>query len=559
MRIPTEIRELTKFAIELAEQCRVSQGKRASVYQSYGQWIETGRPAGELALANMLYSHIDRLHSHLFSPTDLRFAADTEAVYDEPIPSQCDAAAKVITREWERKNIDTTFGEGVKEALKYGACIMKQLVTVKGGAPQLSARLTMPWNFGVYNEGVNDLDDQEAVCETVYLTRSEVWRRVRFLPDPEKLFQKIIGSSTKDNSVGASTGYFHQVLSTAVLDTNLENATNPLPGGVVSLNNNPNFATLGPEIGVDLFPMHEIYVKDDETDDYVTIQLVEPDILVAPRLKRTNLFCPDTLPYTLIQPNRVASYFWGRSEVVDLLMLQELLTKNFNDMKRLMGVQFDKILGFPGAEGLTDEAYDAMRGAGYYATAPGSSIVDLTPKVPEQGLTFLKFILEMMDTVSGFSNILSGRGESGVRAGNHADMLMKSASPRLRDRALLVERQCASAGDQSLSVLEAKDGRIYWVDPKKKEGDFILNQLPDDRRVSVDSHSTSPIYQDDHQNLVAFGLKAELIDKEDAIDMLPYPNRDKLKGKAKKRDEEKAALIKAHPELLQQPSARKRA
>lgn len=558
MRLSRDHKALTKEAIEIAGQCRVSQAKRSSVYRTYGQWIETGRPAGDLALANMLYSHIDRLHSHLFSPTDLRFSIDFENPHEDVRYKQGDAAAKILTREWERRNIDTVFGSGVKEALKYGACIMKQLVGVRGGKMQLSARLTSPWNFGVYNEGVTGLEDQEAVCETVYLSKPEVWRRIRHLPEPEKLFRRITEASTSDSAVGAPQTFFHQVLSTAVLDTNLQNATNPQPGGVVNVTNNPNFANIGPEVGVDLFPMHEIYVQDDERDDWVTIQLVEPDILVAPLMKFTNLFCPDTLPYTLIQPNEVAGYFWGRSEVTDLLMLQDLLTKNFEDMKRLMALQYDKVIGFPGYEGLSDEVYDGMRGAGYYASPPGSQIVDLTPQFPQHGLAFIKFVLEMMDMVTGFTGPLAGRGEPGVRAGNHADTLVKTGSPRLRDRSLLVERQCATAADQSLSAMQAKDDSTYWIDTKKKEGDFLLSQLPEDRRVTVDSHSTSPIYQDDHANLVAFGLKSEILDKEDAAQMLPFNNRDRLVEKIKEREKAKAEFIQQHPELLQQHTSGKK-
>ena len=45
--------------------------------------IATGRAAGGLALANILYGHIDRLASHLFSPSGLRFAMDYENLYEK--------------------------------------------------------------------------------------------------------------------------------------------------------------------------------------------------------------------------------------------------------------------------------------------------------------------------------------------------------------------------------------------------------------------------------------------------------------------------------------------
>src|SRR5215831_19442101 len=83
MLLPKNRRDLTKAALDIIDQCNVSRGPRASAYRHYGMWIETGQAqqstAGGnnfLALANMLYSHVDRLAAHLYSPTDLRFAIE---------------------------------------------------------------------------------------------------------------------------------------------------------------------------------------------------------------------------------------------------------------------------------------------------------------------------------------------------------------------------------------------------------------------------------------------------------------------------------------------------
>jgi hypothetical protein len=102
----------------------------------------------------------------------------------------------------------------------------------------------MPWNFGVYNEGLNSLDEQEAFVETVWLTKHEVWRRVRHLPGAEKLYERILGNATKETGASQPSSFMHQVLSTAVLNTSLSNNTQPQPGGIVQLSNDPNFSTL---------------------------------------------------------------------------------------------------------------------------------------------------------------------------------------------------------------------------------------------------------------------------------------------------------------------------
>lgn len=563
MIIPEGTKPITDLAKRLVDICRVSVGQRGSSYQSYGQWVETGRASGNLALANLLYSHVDRLSSYLFSAVDLRFAIDFERLYGQDVLDKGSVVARVLSKEWQRRNIDITFGAGVKQSLIYGSCLLKQVGNDRGRDDDdkkfsLSPRLVMPWQFGVYNETVNNIHDQEALCETIYLSEPEVWRRIAHLDDADKLLKRIKGASTP-NGNGMPTSYMHQVLSTAVLDTSLSNATTPQPGGIVQLTNSPNTMPMSAAVDIPTYQMHEIWVKDDSRKgDYVTIQLVEPDILIAPRMKRANLFCPDVQPYTLIQPNFTANYFWGRSEITDLQMLQNFFTQSLDDIKRLLGNQFDKLLAFIGGNGITDETYGEFRTSGYINMEPGSSVSDLTPKIPDKALEILTMTEQLMEKIGGFTPTTSGRGEQGVRAGVHAETLVKTSSPRLRDRALLVERQCASAGDQTMWYLEAKESSAFWTkaDDPSGESDFLLSQIPDDRSVEVDSHSTSPIFQEDHREMVAFLLKAEIIDKEDALEMLPIPNRDRLLAKLRQREKDKAKVIAEHPELLaQRPKA----
>lgn len=557
MRVPESEKALVDFALDLISICRVSQATRASAYRSYAQWVETGRPNGGLSTANFLSAHLARLQSHLFNSTNLNFTIDFENYYDAVKLAQGATAARILTREWERRDIDITFASGVLESLKYGISIPKLLLhpvrADNGPQYSMSCRLVSPWNFGVYNESVVGLADQEAVCETVYLSRHEVWRRIARLPNAEQLFKQIIGASLKGTETGSQPTAMHQVLSTAVLNINLENATTPQPGGIVQLSSNPNYATLGPMVATDLIPMHEIWVKDDRTEDYTTIQLIEPNILIAPRLKYSNLFCEDTLPYGLIQPNQVAGYFWGQSEIKDLMMPQNLLNNTLDDTERLYKAQFDKILAFVGFEGMSDEVYDQMRAGGYVGMPQGGDIKDVTPKLPEQALAYIQLIESLFDRVAGFPNVLSGRGEQGVRAGSHADVLLRTASPKLQNMALRIERQAASFADQTLSAMEAKDGRMFWVGAESDPStDFLLSQLPDDRRVSVDSHSSSPIYMEDHQQLIAFGLKSEIVGPEYAIDHLPFPEKDKAKQELRARQAAKEKFIQEHPEVLTQ-------
>jgi hypothetical protein len=567
MRIPKDERGLIKLAQELIEVCGVSQGSRGAAYQSYSQLIETGRAQGGLSLTNTLFSHIDRLSSHLYCPTEARFAIDFQNVYDQATLLQADQVARILTRAFSLNNFDLAFAGGVSLALGMGSAFLKitgktERITIGDKSithiKSAGARIVPPWLMGVENEARNGLAEQEAILETVYLNKHDVWRRIAHLPDAEKLYKRILAQSNKSSGPGMPSSYV-QVLSTSNLNISPQGSQPQSPGGIVQMTGDPNYSTVGPQVLSEMIQMWELWVWDDDRNDYLMIQMIAPDVLIAPRHKRINEFCDDTLPYVLIQPNEVSGYFWGRSEIIDVIGLQGALTETMDDFRRLIGVQYDKRLAFEGFDGDPQELYDDFRSAGFVSGRAGSKVTDLTPSLPPGALEYIKLIRTMMEDISGFGNILSGQGEAGVRAGNHAETLVKTASPRLRDRSLVVERQYATFGDTYLHYLEAKDGNQYYTDPEKpEESAFLLDQLPDDRRVMVDSHSSSPIYENDHNSRVAFGLKMGLIQGDDAIDMLNFPNRDELKRKWKKQQDAQAALIKEHPELLAKGGGRRK-
>jgi len=539
MILPSSKKDLIAKAIDIKETCRASASQRAALARVQNMWIQTGQNTGQRALINTLYAHNDRLASHLFSPAELRFTMDFEAHYPPETLHKGEMAARVITREWERKDIDMLFGSAVGVSLDYGAAIIKQM----WGHSGVEATLLMPWQFGVYREDINNLDDQEAVCESGHMTVHEVWRRISHLSNAEDLYKRIIAHARRDAGEGTNTSFFHQVISTSTLNTDLT-TQRVQPGGVVQLANDPSSALLGPEINADLVAYHEIYVKDEATGDYVTILLLEPDVLISPQFKRVNQFAPKVQPFTLVQANRVPGYMWGRSECVDLIAPQGLLATWMEDIRRVMGVQYDKLLAFGGSEGMTDELYDQFRASGYANLGPGGSVQDLTPELPSGAFQAIEMLKRQMEEVSGFGNMLGGQGEPGVRSGDQADKMIKMASPRLKDRALLIERQCATAADKTLDLLQAKDAQAYFTDPSEGAvSEFLLADLPDDLRITVDSHSSSPIFAENHQELIAFGMKAGFIGGDSALDLLPFPSRELLKQRYVKMQKEKAAML----------------
>jgi hypothetical protein len=530
---------------------------------------ETGRYDGTKALLNMLHKALDETAAHLFSPVELKFAMDFERPYPREIYQRGAEAAKGVTRIWERNSTDIAFARGVFESLKYGAALLKQFVTYEGEDehPIYHDKLVMPWNFGVYREDENRIERQEILCETANLTGPEVWQRIWRMPNAAKLYERIMTHARAGQATGEPSSFFHQVLSTSQINTGIQSMVSPVPGGIVQLNNDPNYSMMGPVVAAPMVMLHELWVKDEH--DYTTVQLIEPDIIVTPHMDGNVVFRKGNLlgrgsglqPYRLIQPNETTGWFWGRSELVDLIEPQALLSQWCEDLKRMYGMQVDKLIFFAGDTTITDELYAQFRAAGYGNLGQGAQVQDLTPKIPQEAMPLLEFIQEQINILRGFPKIMQGQGEPGVRAGSHANMLMKTASPTLRDRALIIERQCAECADLTASLRELKDESFYWVSAEQpviesiEKTKFLLSDLPPDWRITVDSHSSSPIFSDENTQLVFAAHQRGIVDGNYVIDNTPLPNKEIAKiGLAERQKQQQQMmqrLMQADPEGAQ--------
>jgi hypothetical protein len=538
--LPDDDRGILDLARDLVGICSQNNGARLSYYQGIATAVEAGNSTGQRSLANLLFAILDRRAAMLYSPTDVRFSLDFENDYNKEVQSRATVAARLVGRSWEQTDTDIQFSQGVFESLKYGLAIMKQWPQASGPdrLPMYNSDLIMPWQFGVYRPDVCNLDDQPAMVQTSVITLPEVWRRIWHMPDAIKLFDRIKTSSAMSGETQL-TGSNHPVLLASQIQ--FSQPARPMPGGVVSLSNNGMQGGNTARIDAQTVNFHEIWVWT--RDDYATIQFIEPDILIAPRFRVANLLAEGLHPFSLIQANPTHGNIWGRSEIADVIGLQDFLSTTMEDIRRLFGVQVDKILAFTGDD-INDEKYGQFKGAGYINIGQGGSVTDLTPPFPQQALPLVDKIIQMADLITGFDNMLSGKGEPGVRSGVQANPMMKIAGARLKDDSLIIERNCAKAADLRLSLMEAKDGRHFWTDPNKTdETRFLLSDIPADRRVVVDGHTTSPVFADEHQSLLTAGLRLGVVDPETYIEEMPFQRKQILIQRLREKQQAQAAQL----------------
>ena len=555
MKLPKSERSLLAFARDQVSICTYSQAARAADCATYLSYYENGADGNKQSLYNRTGVHIDRTASYLYAPGEVRYSIAFDATDGEPWLSRALVAAKYLSREYRRADADVVFSQGVETALIKGCAIPKHNWNEPGSLyPGFNPELIHPEFFGVEREDLQRLDQQQAMCHTMYLSKDQILQIIERRSDEEEIKAKMkkIGGGGDSQ---LRRNWLHQVVIGGVQPVPQNTPSGTVGQVSISPSSKTNFA---PQIMGELLRMDELWVVDSDRDDYTTIQLVEGEFLLEGKYRHQNLTGVRGLhPFSKICPDPVSGYFWGRPEVSRVMLLQEMLTDAMEDIRKLMKLRVKPPKAFIGFSGITTQKRRAMVAPGGYIVEnnPGAKIEDLAPTIPPELFGEVQEISSMFDEVGGFKPIMQGQGESGVRANAHAKTLMRTASPKLRERALRVERNAEESASITFELMQAKVGRKF----KNTEGEeFILEEMPEDFYVEVDSHSSSPAFIDDARELAVTLKKLGSIDDSDFIRMTHPPNEDALIAAVDKRQKARAALIKEHPELLQKGGAKKK-
>jgi hypothetical protein len=109
--------------------------------------------------------------------------------------------------------------------------------------------------------------------------------------------------------------------------------------------------------------MTELWVWNDETEDYQCVTKADPDIIIYDR-SGESMFLKGELPFVQITPNPLYDYYWGASEVQKLVFLQELRNNRVTDILDLLSKQVNPPTAFIGFNGISDEKLFALNRAG---------------------------------------------------------------------------------------------------------------------------------------------------------------------------------------------------
>jgi len=523
MRIPKEPLEREFFLKDLIDKCLVSRDERIGDYSSLRSWYLFGAGPNESpSIFNKIYPHIDQLTSFLYSAETTRFSINLGASVPEQEQIKVPKLTMALNDAWLDSNADQVFSSALTWALCYNSTFVK-LVYNKGINPYMID----PASMGVLREDTPYTDRQEALVQTYYITKSELMARLYSHPQRESILKRIqTGYHTKTEDVPEG------------LDRIVMSQTNPTIYGTVNLDLY-GMNRYKARVAEETVKMNELWVWDNEIQDYRVVTMADPDVFIYDRPGET-VFLKGELPFVQICPNPQYDYYWGQSEVQRLVFLQQLRNRRMTEILDLLAKQVDPPTALTGFTGILDEKNFALNRAGGLLSTdmPNAKVDRLAPQMPPELFEVIHECDAMFGEASGIGNILEGKGEAGVRSAGHASQLARLGSSRAKKRALIIEDSLEKLATLYLKVMQAYDPTHF----KDEYGNaFIAEQFTKDYTVKVDAHSNSPIFTEDLRQMAFNLLKVGAIDQESLLDLLEPPMKQLLKEKLRKREAHKAA------------------
>jgi hypothetical protein len=550
LKIPTKEDSLKLWVREVIDECMGSAQERSLVLQRAAQYYYQGSYDSKAAIYNKVRSFVDRLAGFLMQPTDVRFSMIFDSGEPEDVLERAQLVSEKLTADYRQSDNDVTFAEAVVWSLVNGCVLLKHLENKDTHTCRIAP--IHPQHFGVLSETILSLDEQEAFCHISFPSLSRLRNMLEEMHHPRvnELMERVLEGleSRRDDSEGPS--FFHQMMIGGLQP--LGNiGDRPEAAGVVNVFPVPT--PWKPQRKVsEVVQFCELWIKDaDQEGDYTTIQVVYPDIIIEGDDTRRNVSkIAGRSPFVKIQAVPTPGYFWGRSVIADIQMLQDVLNKRLRDLKVMWDRNAAAPYTFSGFTSITEETYYKLISEGGFVNDPNpnAKAQKLTEPPPPGYIEELEFIWKMFDEASGFSPIMSGQGEPGVRAGVHAQTLVRTSSPRLIDQAARIERQLAESGYLNFRIMQALDLSAYRTDSGIE---FLLTDIPDNFQIQVDSHSASPAFAEDNRQIAIALHRAGAIDDEDLVHMLHPPSAELILAKQKQRHKAQAqAAQQQHQEEL---------
>jgi hypothetical protein len=517
MKLPP-LKERYDFYLEILQKCNSTRAERQKIYNLWRSFFLFGDgPNASENIVNKIWPHIDQLRALMYSGETTRFSIDLSPSASDLHKRQIASLIKSLNEDWHLSNADMVFGM----ALLWSFCYGSMFVKLRINQGQIEPYAVEPGDIGVLREDVGQLWKQEAFAHTYYMTKSQFEYDLSQIPHPRltEIMRDVVALPRAQESE-----------TVAGVDRIITSASQPNVIGNVNFDlTSPN--RYRPKSQEELLQMFELYVFDDDAKDFKIVTMADPGVVVFERDIK-DVFIKGEIPFVQVCPNPANDYFFGYCEVDKLIPLQKMRNERLEQVRHLLNLQARPPKFGSGFQGTIDEIADTLDSPAGVVTAdmPGAKLEDMSPEIPEDLYKEIREIDKEFEEMSGITNVISGKGEQGVRSQGHAANLARLGSSRAKQRALVIEDQLEKIATLFLQLKQAYDKSPMQDD---KGVQFIAEQFTDKYVVKVDAHSNSPIFMEDQRQLAFDLYKNKAINRESLLDLLDVPMKELLKLRLK--------------------------
>ena len=554
MILPTTDIELAKSVTYLIDRCMSTREDRDRLYQFREKYYLFGTTGYQAAKYNRLMSHLDLVCSFLYAPDGAFYNIAAGQNEEEELVLRATALQNEFNDDFQDNGITDAIMDALPWSLVYDTMILKQGWNRDRG--EWFCELIPPHNFGVYREDIKGLDSQPCFCHSYFIDyQAAVGKMIRagMASDVSRL------AITRSPTISEFPSMLQRMVIAGTGGSNLQ--------GSIFGNINPDYApvsTYQPASEVPLVRFNELWVWDDASTDFRIIHTLASSSSdasgiiigdskkiigayklsdrskVVPLFNRldikghkpsseTNYFLPGCHPFSVIQPFGKYNYFWGLSHVDNLIPLQDWMLERLDQISDILERQADPARVASGGLGLTEQKMAAFGGAGTYLfdQLPQFKVEEMAPNMPTDIFTEFKEIAAMFLEASGLTELLTGRGEQGVRSRAHASQLKQTGAGRIKKAALSLESPLIKVGDIGLKLKMAHDDdkiKLPEHDDGRKREPFLPCEVGD-VKMKIRGHAFSPLFSDETKEFAVMARKLGAIDNEMFVQLMNPPEK----------------------------------
>jgi len=477
---------------QIKDDCLSGLEERRKIYDTYGEKVLRNN------LKNPLFKHLEDIVSLIYFPDNIIFDTVIQLDKEKITKDMIEKFGKLKTEIYEdfiNEALDIQLYDIFFWGLVYGAYFVKFFINSDN---EIRIKKVSPYDICVLYEDYLDLDKNQIILhvtripkhiavkrygEDLLVEMKEVSAPVR----PESRFIALVYSQTKGQVPTQEDMWA------------LERDMPPTPKQVGKY-----------------VELYEMWLWDDSIKDYLMTQFIGNKII-----KSKNPFIPKVHPIIHCVPNPIEGYFFGLSEIHFLYPIQDKLKGQIDKIEHN-----EKMLSEPPmiVSGLTGsiEAQEIRKKLDTPREVieiidPTSKIDFYLPKLtPEILYNSLQYWETSFKELSGIMGILGGKPLPNVRSGSYASILAQFASAPLKKKALRAE-----------CFIETMMTMFANIKTKILEKYATISGVP--FRVDVFAHTSSPIVATFYQDMLLELAKADFIPAEVIVDILPLPEKDKIK------------------------------